>query len=188
MSIFEFISVMISIVLGVSLAQLLRGIAELAREKSKVRNYGPHVLWTLSLALLHTLLWWSVWDWRELDWNYAQFFVALCEPLVLFFLSTLMLPRPTGETVISMEEHFYEIRVWLMRGWLVFALVVILDGPIVFRNEPLFVGYRIPQLVTAVASIAGMITARPSVQKSVAWIVFLMVVYATSLRFLPGAF
>jgi hypothetical protein len=45
MSLFEFVTVMISMILALTLGQLLSGAAFLLRSSRQVRWYAPHTLW-----------------------------------------------------------------------------------------------------------------------------------------------
>ena len=53
MTIFEYIMVMVSIILALALAQLLRAVAELI---TSTRRYWVHIIWVVILALLSVLL------------------------------------------------------------------------------------------------------------------------------------
>ena len=186
MNFFEFISVMVSIVLGVSLAQLLGGIAQLIREKTSIRTYLPHTLWTLALILVHPLIWWSTWDYHEVRWNYLSFCAVLSVPLMLFFLSTLIMPKARGEAVVSLEDHYFENRRWFLGIWVAFMVVVTIDGPLIFGYEEPFTLYRALQVGCITSILVAIVTPNKAVQTVSAMILLVFILLTSFLRLHPG--
>ena len=187
MTIFEFVTVAVSIVLGVSLAQMLTGIAEFAHKSKRVRFYGPHTVWLINLVLLHFLMWWSFWGYRDADWNYARFLTLATEPLLILLVSSLLVMADKDQDVIDLKRHFGEIRIWFFSSFLVLEAMFILDGPAVFLNEPLWVGYRVPQLLTLAAFLVGLLSRRDAWQLVAAWSVLGIMLWSSVMRFLPAA-
>ena len=107
MSLFEFIMVMVSIVLGFSLASMLTGLARLVRHPGGVKLYLPFCIWLVNLLLLHFLLWWSFWDVRGVDWNYARFLMAILQPLAIFLITTILIPADNGSGLLSLHNRFH---------------------------------------------------------------------------------
>jgi hypothetical protein len=187
-TLFEFISVMISIILGVSLAQALTGVAGLAREWPRVKNSVLHSLWTITLVLAHFLSWWAVWDYREVDWNYGRFMVALSVPLLLFFLTSLLFPDPRAGVDINLEVHFFRIRRWLMTVYSILATIWIIDGPLVFESERMLNSYRIPQSVSVLAPLLGLRSPNRTLHLGIACAVLGVILLGSMFRFFPGTF
>jgi hypothetical protein len=188
MTIFEFISVMVSIVLGLSFAQLLLTTSQFARNSTRVKFYLPHTMWLVNLVLWHFLLWWSFWDYRNVDWNYARFLVITLEPLVLFLTTSIATPRRFEAAIVDNKEYFFEIRKWFFLSFLVLQTLSIVDGPLVFGSEPWWIAYRIPQVLVAAVFLLGLFVPKGWAQHVSAWIVFLILLSASYFRFLPAAF
>jgi hypothetical protein len=80
MSLFEFVTVMISMILALCLGQILRSTSLLAKTEKSVVPYLPYTLWSVVLLLSVINHWWSLWDLQSLEWNYASFlYTRLCE-------------------------------------------------------------------------------------------------------------
>jgi len=188
MTIFEFISVMVSIILGLSVTQLLLAVSQFARNSSRVKPYLPHTLLLVALALWHFLLWWSFWDYRNVEWNYARFIVIMLEPLALFLTTSIAIPRNFDDDQVDMRAYFYEIRYWFFLSFVFLQCLSILDGPVIFRSESLWIGFRIPQLIFLSALILGLIVPKHWAQQLSAWVVLLLLISASYFRFLPAAF
>jgi len=86
---------MVSITLGLSLARLLDGAARLAVDSARVVLFRPHTLWVVIVLLLHATYWWSIWDYRDIEWNFARFLAVNSTPLLLFFISAFV-PTSSG--------------------------------------------------------------------------------------------
>ena len=188
MSIFEFVSVMFSIVLGLSLAQALGGVAGLIRGSNRVQTYAPHTLWLVMIVLTHFLLWWSIWDFRDVEWNYARFIVASIQPMMLFFLSAIIIPPAPPGSDVNLESHYVRVRPWLMSTYAVAMLVFIIDGPLIFNSEELWNWFRAPQVASLVATVIGLFATKKFYQTLVSAVVLGVVVAGSFFRFLPAAF
>jgi hypothetical protein len=188
MTLFEFVSVMFSIILGLSLSQMLLGVARLVRDPNEVKTFGPQAIWTATLVLMHFLLWWSIWDFRDVEWNYARFVVASVEPLLLFFMGALLLPSPAGSGSIDLRSHFLRVRPWLMGLYAALMIVFLLDGPLVFQSEGLWSGYRIPQVIALLAVLLGLKTQDARHHHIISLVVLGVILSGSAFRFLPAAF
>ena len=62
---FSYLSVLISIVIGLGLSHLLAGAARLVRHRAAVHPYAPVLLLLAMLFLLHVQQWWTVFDLRR---------------------------------------------------------------------------------------------------------------------------
>ena len=115
MTLFEYLSVAISIVLALSAAQLLGNIREVF---DPARRYWVHALWAFHMLLLHILLWWGFWAYRDVEsWNLASFTLVLVNPGILLVLSNALVPTHLRDGM-SWEEHFTSVRkmFFVMRG------------------------------------------------------------------------
>lgn len=135
MSHFEFVTVMISVILALALGQLLNVVSVLAKERRRVIPFVPHTLWLISLALIIINHWWGQWDFRGIDWNYAYFVYALLAPTLLFFAVALLNPGRASGNEINLPQQFFEIRPLFMKIILALGFVVWFDGAILSNQE-----------------------------------------------------
>ena len=188
MTIFEFISVMVSIVLGLSLAHMLAGVSQFARNSKRIDAYLPHSLWLVNLLLLHFLTWWSFWDYRETEWNYARFLIIMLEPLLLFLTTSIAIPRKYDADRIDLRDYFHDVRKWFFISFLVLEAMYILDGPLVFNSEPVWFVYRIPQLIVVAAFVLGLVSRHDRAQLVSALMLNALMLWSSAIRFMPAAF
>ena len=151
MTLFEYLSVAVSIVLSLSAAQIL---ANLRAVLDPDRRYWVHALWVLQALLVHVIYWWGFWAYRELEsWNFAFFVVVLLNPGLIFICSNILVlgDRAPG---ISWEEHFFSVRRWFFVIWGALAVVATVRNWLILET-PLLVLGRIPILMTLIICIAG---------------------------------
>ncbi len=186
MSLFEFISSMISVLIALAVAQLLISTGRLAQSRGRVRHYLPHALWNVAIFLIAFLHWWSLWDFRDLAWNSAMFFFSLMGPLLLFFAVTLLSPAPRAEDeFIDLPAHYRGIRVLFLLVFLATLVFFTLDGPL-FGTEPFFNTLRVTQMLLIACVCLCLVTERTVVQVVGSGIVVATLVYGTFVRFMPG--
>jgi hypothetical protein len=78
MSAFEYLSVLISIVLALGMTRVLAGIGEMLQARSRRRIYWVHVIWVANLFLYLVVAWWIFYRWRnEGPWTFFLFVFVL---------------------------------------------------------------------------------------------------------------
>jgi hypothetical protein len=106
---FEYVTVLISIVLGLGITQILTGIADLVHQSKRVKIYWPHLLWVLVILVLHVQDWWVTFDLRAYGpWTLPTFLFAMTYPITLFILARLLFPFGIQEGPINLKEFYQE--------------------------------------------------------------------------------
>jgi hypothetical protein len=136
MSLFEFVTVMISMILALTLGQLLSGASFLLRSSREVRWHAPHTLWLAALGLSLVNHWWALWDFRNVDWNYASFLYILVAPLLIFLAVGLLTPERTDPDSADMQRQFARVRRPFAGLVCAYVLVMWFDGPILAGQDP----------------------------------------------------
>ncbi len=119
MTLFEFLSVAVSIVMALSAGQLLSNLREVFDPS---RRYWVHAMWVAHLLILHILTWWSLWAYRDIQsWNLVTFMVVLIPPGLLFVCTSALVPN-SSSTVASWDAHFFEVRRWFFAARSLFLI------------------------------------------------------------------
>jgi hypothetical protein len=93
MDTFSYLSVLISIVLGLGITNLLGGVATLLRRRTEVRMYWPLPIWLVTLFLIHVQTWWTMFGLRRVGhWSFAEFLIVLMQPVLLYLMAALINP------------------------------------------------------------------------------------------------
>jgi hypothetical protein len=111
MDAYGYISVIISVVIGLGLSHLLSGIVELFKARRRVRFYWVHLLWMVLTFIGHIFLWWTMWNLHSIRaWNFFSFLLLLLAPVLLYVAAALLVPKMNGESPIDLREYFYDNR------------------------------------------------------------------------------
>jgi hypothetical protein len=105
---FAHLSVLISIVLGLGITNLLMGLARLVQMRGRVKVFWPTIVWALTLLLIHVQTWWTMFGLRGVEtWTFLAFALTLMQPILLFFLSALVLPDFDREEALDLRANYF---------------------------------------------------------------------------------
>ncbi|HTH54834.1 MAG TPA: hypothetical protein VL728_02230 [Cyclobacteriaceae bacterium] len=165
---FEYITVFISIILGLGVTQILTGIADLVHQSDRVKVYWPHLVWVLLVLVLHVQEWYITFELRSFTaWRLPVFLFVLLYPVVLFITARLLFPFGLSDEIIDLKEFYYKNyrKIFLFGAML--ALISLLDNFIMRAYLPEdLIG---PSLVLLLLSPLAMFKiSNPMVHKTVA--------------------
>jgi hypothetical protein len=107
---YEYLLVMISVVMGLGVSNLLTGVGRLLQARQAVKLYWVPLTWVVLLFLLHVQVWWSIWRWHDYpSWNFATYVYILLLPIVLYLLAFIVLPNfETDESrEVDLRTYYY---------------------------------------------------------------------------------
>ena len=161
MTLFEYISVAFSVVLSLSAAQLLSNIRPLL---DPTRRDWIHGLWVVHLLVLHVVVWWSGWAFRDVSWNLGSFSLALSVPALLFVAANALVPSDRSG---SLREHFLANRVqfFTARGVLVLSSYAF---SFFFLGTPLLASVRLSGVFILGICAVGIVSTSRRVQLGIA--------------------
>jgi hypothetical protein len=136
MNMFEFVTVMVSMILALCLGHLLRSASFLAKTDREVIYYLPFVLWSIVVLLSVINHWWTLWDLRDVDWNYGSFVYILVAPVLITFATGLLSPSQSNSGPIDLRAHYSRIR-------RLFSLVMVGYAGVMWFDGPLFAGQAV---------------------------------------------
>ncbi|MDH5398580.1 MAG: hypothetical protein OEX02_10555 [Cyclobacteriaceae bacterium] len=108
MSQFEYIMVLISLILGLGLTQLLFGVANLLTRWSNVKVYLPHAICIVVVFGLHVQEWWVnyIYSYAIETWHFSVFFSLLVYPIFLFIMARLLFPLSLDAKIIDLKQFY----------------------------------------------------------------------------------
>lgn len=87
---FGYLSVLLSIILGLAITQLLKGFRGIVLARSQTVLYLPVVTWAVVLLLIAVQTWWAMFGLRTVRaWTFLQFAVVLFQTILLYMLAAL---------------------------------------------------------------------------------------------------
>src|SRR5687768_12309249 len=107
MSPFEYIIVLISIILGLGITLVLTGIAELIRRWNTVKIFWPHFIWIGLVFVLHIHEWWVTYELKSITvWSLPTFLFVVLYPIVLFILANILFPTKWKKEQVNLREYY----------------------------------------------------------------------------------
>lgn len=122
MNVFEFLLVIVSIVLGLGITELLAGLVRILRGELVAGKL--HTLWMFIIFQLQVQLAWGLWGLRSKEaWQYPEFLLLLLAPVILYLTAALIYPR--GAATENLDNHLLRRRRPL---FLLLACYVLVSG------------------------------------------------------------
>jgi len=157
-----------SMVVGLGIAHLLRGVAQAVHERKHAALDAVHMAWTLGIFLNLVLNWWVLFSWRGHEaWSFTLF-LSLVAWVVAMYLPVVFLYPPNKPTSESWALVYEKNRQWFLGG---FALFAALDVWVTaFRgglfDPPLYLPFVAHYFVLW---LSGVFVASPRYHKFLAW-------------------
>jgi hypothetical protein len=105
---FSYLSVLISIILGLAITQVLTGIGRLFQVRQRVRLYWPALIQALVVLVGLVQIWWAMFGLREeTHWTFGRFLAVLLLPIDAFLLTSVMFPETPADGPIDLRAHYY---------------------------------------------------------------------------------
>ena len=105
---FAYLSVLLSIVLGLAIAEILQGYGALLRSRTKVRLYAPPLIWSVMMLMMATQFWWVSFGLAKREhWSFAAFCAVLLQTVMMYMGSSLILPKAQPDQEIDLRTHYY---------------------------------------------------------------------------------
>ena len=156
MSSFEFLSVLISVVVGLAIANMLNGIGRLIYRFKELKMSVSFIAWALFLFLYLVIYWWTVvFGWQEwASWNLLVFLFVLIYGVLLFLLSVILFPSELPESW-DPGDHLISMRRWFFGVFGVLIIVETMDSWLKDHLEHFSLPYFAMLSIWLVAAVVG---------------------------------
>ena len=110
---FSYLSVLLSVILGLAVTQILQGFRGLLLSRARIKIYWPVIGWAFLLLLVCVQNWWSMFGMRlRHDWTFEQFAIVLLQTILIYMMAGLVFPDLFGEAAVDLRENFFAHRGW----------------------------------------------------------------------------
>jgi hypothetical protein len=107
MDAFSYLSVLLSIILGLAIAQVLQGYRALLLARKRVRLSAPVLIWSGLVLLFATQAWWASFGLRQrMNWDFLSFAIILVQMILLYMLSAVVFPEVEATDGVDLVDHF----------------------------------------------------------------------------------
>lgn len=123
MDAFSYLSVLISIILGLAVTQVLQGFRGLLLARTHVRVYWPALVWAVLVLVLCVQVWWAMFGLSQRPaarWTFLDFSLVLLQTVPLYLMAGLVLPDIDVERGLDLRDHYFAHHRWF------FSLLVLL--------------------------------------------------------------
>ena len=105
---FAYLSVLLSIILGLAMAEILQGYRALLLARGSVKVYAPPLIWSGIMLVLAIHFWWASFGLaNRKDWDFTAFSAVLMQTVMLFMGAALLLPHKKQGEAIDLKAHYY---------------------------------------------------------------------------------
>ena len=120
---FSYLSVLLSIILGLAITQVLKGLRGLILARHQVQHYWPSVLWAIFILLICVQSWWAMFGMRAMKvWGFLDFLVVLAQTIVTYLIAALVFPD-FGQQTVDLRAHYFNHARWFF-GLIVGVLLI----------------------------------------------------------------
>jgi hypothetical protein len=181
---FSYLSVLLSVILGLAVTQILQGFRGLLLSRARIQVYWPVIGWAVLVLLVCFQNWWSMFGMRHRhDWSFQQFAMVLLQTILIYMVAGLVFPDLFGDQAVDLKKNFYAHRGWLFSLALATVVVsvckdLVLDGHLPNRTNLVF------HALFGVTLFVGACTSRERFHKTLvifaiaAFVLYIVLLYA----------
>jgi hypothetical protein len=173
MSMFDYVMVLASVIIGLTLTQLLQGVARIVQRPQQHRVYWVHLVWVAILFVTAVLWWW--WEFKfvhEQVWTIELYLFVLCFAVVLYFFGAVLFPHDL-EGYAGYKDYYYARRDWIFGLYILFTLFDVTDTLAKGTGHFISLGWQYPVAMAAqcILSVAAIVSRNEKLHGAVAIIV-----------------
>jgi hypothetical protein len=158
MTAFEYVAVLVSIIVGLSLTHLLGGVGRLIGTPRRAVTYWVHLVWSAYAFIYLISFWWWEFQLSAVEvWTIQLYLFLILYSTLLYLVCVVLYPRDQPG---DFREYFFLRRKWFFGIWISVYLVDIADSAMKGRDHLASLGMEywvmsavfIVLCVTAIAS------------------------------------
>lgn len=170
---FEYVIVLISVILGLGITTILTGVAELIKNTKPVRLYAPYLVWIVIIFVLHFQEWWLSYQLMSVkEWSLQFFLLNVLYPINLYILAHLLFPASLPND-FSSKVFFLEHYPRFFIGAIILVVLSVIQN--IFISD-LAILTQIPHIIVLSVLLFMLITKNRSSGVHTAVSVFLLIV------------
>lgn len=104
---FSYLSVLLSIVLGLALTQILQGYRSILLAKVHVRHSATVLIWSGLIIAIVAQAWWASFGLRDrTNWEFVPFAIILAQMGLVYMAAALVFTDVPGGATVDLAEHW----------------------------------------------------------------------------------
>lgn len=104
---FEYVTILVSIILGLGITKILSSLAELLYDFKKVRFFWVHTIWVILILYIHVQEWFILYELKDYPaWKLPVFLFILLYPITLFLAASMLFPMIDKNENVDLKTFF----------------------------------------------------------------------------------
>jgi len=158
---FSYLSVLLSIIIGLGMTQVLTAVGRVIRHRDRVTMDWLPLLWAAVMLVVFVQVWWSSFGLRQFrDWTFVGFLLVLVQTCTLYLMSAVILPEQIDETRTNLAAHYQRQHRWFFSLLLATLVVSVLKDEVINGHWPGALNFGFHIFLTAIALSAIFIRQR----------------------------
>ena len=113
MGVFDYLSILFSVIMGLALTQILQGLRALMLARSRVVVFLPALIWAALMIFIVAQAWWGMFGMRDIGlWNFAMYGAVVLQTTLMYLASGLVVPDVPAEGIVDMREAYFAHSRW----------------------------------------------------------------------------
>ena len=173
MTTFEYLSVFISIVIGLGVVRVLGGVAAII-DRQDARSYWVHSAWVGYFVFYLPYFWWFTFDWRREEvWTFPVFLFVVIFAMLAYLTVVVLVPTRDSD-VADREAYFERVRPRFFALLVLLMIADVVDTLLKPGNlDDVGPTYGPVMAIMILGSIAGAVTDRRWFHKI--WVVVMII-------------
>jgi hypothetical protein len=172
MTLFEYLAIAFSLLFSFSVMRLIGGLPHALNPD---RRYWIHLCLVLIQLTGTAVVFWAFWSYREVEWTFARFLLALASPSLIYFASCTLVPEDPA-SVESWRSYYYSSCRKYFLCLSVWALVVAIAVTVLVQM-PITHPARIAQTGVFVAGLIGASSSEARVHGGIVALFLCLIVF-----------
>lgn len=179
---FEYIVVLTSLILGLGIAQILTGVADILSHIRHVKISIPHAIYVLVVFLIHIQEWWINYQYSKIVpvWTLSVVLCILIFPILLFLQARMLFPTGLQSKETDLNNYYDNQWRWLFSIGTLTVAVSLMQNMYIqnlkFIDNLPIIAYLIIYLVFLLFNIKNKVLHIAFVSAQLlAWIIYIIV-------------
>ena len=125
--VFEYLTILISVVIGLALTHLLTNLIRIIHNRDLVKPYWVHLLWSATIVLWTISFWWFTFSMSTVrEWTLGLFAFVMVYAVLLYVLMALLFPEDIEENQ-NYEQLYFRNQKWFFTTLTLFLVLDLFD-------------------------------------------------------------
>ncbi len=168
MDAFSYLSVLLSIIIGLAITQLLQSLGRIIQARDRVTMFWPPIAWAALLILVSVQTWWALFGLRSREvWSFFPFLVVVLQTINLYLTTAIILPEIAPGEQVDLRAHYFKQARWFFSLTIV-AVLISLAKDLVLNGALPALANTVIQLIFVGVALSAILVRRERYHKLIA--------------------